>query len=211
MPGKKANIRINSPLFIVLIVMILLASSTLVIMSNGKGNSTSEVTTTQNAKNGSSEIYVALVPDIYPGYLKTKDIGSGQNISYDLPHTTFDLSSNQTINMTVAVINHENKPMNYSVMAYQGINNTGNNTFDVYQLYYGHLDNIMQDHTIGSLKIEVQAYPGDNTTIGVCLIDNENGNATVINTTEMYANVYQNLNGNSSAPEPLLFFQQILA
>lgn len=197
--------KIMSPVFIILIVVVLILASTLVIVVGGNNNSNNG-TTTGSAGTGSSELYVAIAPDIYPGYLTTKEIGNGQSISFNKPGTSFNLSTNETINMTVSVINHQNKAMNYSILAYQAIDDTENNTYNLYQLYLGHIDNIMQDHTIGWVNIQVQASASDNSTLGVFLMDFEGGNATIVNDTEFSAKVLSNLIGNSTAPEPILFF-----
>lgn len=187
-PQKKMDKRLRSGL-ILLIVAVMLAGSTLAIMVSGNKDITGNAAA-QSSVNGNSEIYFAVGLNPTPENQMTRVLENGYNLTFDSPGSWFNFTMNKTVNLTVSVVNRQQKDMNYSILAYQALPDQNNNSVNMTQLYYGPLD-MIQDNNIAQYMIQVEpAFSGNNTIIGVALLDGSGSDAHILNKTDITANVF---------------------
>jgi hypothetical protein len=183
----KMDVRFKSGI-IVFIIVILLASSTIGILFNGKSKSSAMDAVYSDNK---TELYAYFSSGNDSSRNMSIALSNGDVFNYTTPGATIDCPLNGTIDVGIMIVNHENKKMDYNLFVYQSIPDAFNNTFNITYLYTSPVDT-MFDNEARRFALPVKpAYASNNSMIGIAVYEGTLDNCSrIITYTDVNANIF---------------------
>lgn len=160
----------------------LFSASAAFMLASDNNNKFSEA-----VNNNTTELYI-FVPNTTDQ--KVALMPDGLSFNYTPIDTKYGGSINDSLNISLAIINHEGHNMNYTILVYQTESDIKNPTSNITTLYNGATRMMYDNDTLISWIRILPAYANDSTRIGVALLqDLPDGNWRILNNSEVEANI----------------------